>query len=213
MRLMAPTIHDLDLSLLDGLAVPASVHDVDGMFVDLNAAAERAAGVAREVLLEHDLLYMLPPDGRPLVEAHFRRAVDLGQPTDFETIFVDGGGNARATRSLHLPLTSQGVVVGVLILAFEPSGSIPPPDVPQRMPRLTPRQQEILELIGAGLATAEIARSLGLSTQTVRNHVRLLMRELGAHRRPEAIAAARRFGLLPTPALGPALQRGAELTR
>jgi len=93
--------------------------------------------------------------------------------------------------------------VGVLILGFgvrqppvEPIGPIP-------HPRLTPRQREILELIASGRSTSEIAKELTLSTETVRNHLRSLFKELGAHTRVEAIANAQRLGLLANPGLSP----------
>jgi len=70
-------------------------------------------------------------------------------------------------------------------------------------PRLTARQREILDLIASGLSTAEVARELTLSPETVRNHLRNAFRELRAHTRVEAIAAAQRFGLLASPPLGP----------
>jgi len=37
-----------DLSLVDRLSVPASLHDVDGRFLHLNAAGERASGFSSE---------------------------------------------------------------------------------------------------------------------------------------------------------------------
>jgi DNA-binding CsgD family transcriptional regulator len=80
-------------------------------------------------------------------------------------------------------------VVGVLILAFDVRRPTTHPalDPP---PQLTPRQREILELIE-------------LSTETVRNHLRGLLRELDAHTRVEAIATAQRLGLLAAPPLRP----------
>jgi PAS domain-containing protein len=41
----------LDLWLVDSLVVPASLHDVDGRFVRMNAAAERASGSSNAQLL------------------------------------------------------------------------------------------------------------------------------------------------------------------
>jgi two-component system nitrate/nitrite response regulator NarL len=45
-----------------------------------------------------------------------------------------------------------------------------------------------------------MADELGLSTETVRNHVRGLLAELGARSRLEAVLLAHRFGLLEPPA-------------
>lgn len=61
---------------------------------------------------------------------------------------------------------------------------------------LTPRQREVLALLAEGLGTETIASRLGLSKETVRNHVRAVLRELSVHSRLEAIAEARQRGLL-----------------
>lgn len=48
-------------------------------------------------------------------------------------------------------------------------------------PVLTPRQTEVLHLLAAGASTSQIQDALQLSRETVRNHVRQLLRSLGAH--------------------------------
>jgi DNA-binding NarL/FixJ family response regulator len=58
-------------------------------------------------------------------------------------------------------------------------------------PHLTPRQTEVLRLLKRGSSTEQIAQELQLSTETVRNHVRHLLRALGVHTRLEAVAVAR----------------------
>ena len=55
---------------------------------------------------------------------------------------------------------------------------------------LTPRQAEVLRLL-AGRSTKQIAHELHLSPETVKNHVRHLLRALGVNSRLEAVAAAR----------------------
>jgi DNA-binding NarL/FixJ family response regulator len=57
--------------------------------------------------------------------------------------------------------------------------------------RLTPRQLEILQLIAAGETTSEIAGRLFLSPETVRWHVKAILRKLKARTRAEAAAALR----------------------
>ena len=57
---------------------------------------------------------------------------------------------------------------------------------------LTPRQGEVLELLERGRSTAQIADELHLSTETVRNHIRHVLRATGAHSRLEAVAIANR---------------------
>ena len=63
------------------------------------------------------------------------------------------------------------------------------PTVPH--PHLTPRQAEVLRLLEQGRSTKQIAAELHLSTETVRNHIRHLLRALGVNSRLEAVAAAR----------------------
>jgi PAS domain S-box-containing protein len=196
-------LQDVDLSFVDSLAVPASVHDVEGRFVHVNAAAERASGNPRGWWLGRHYTDPIPPEAREQVVAQFRRAVEHGEPTEFETVFVDGSGRLRGVRAQQLPLRSGDRTVGILILAFDVSPPPPRPFGLESEPRLTPRQREILELIASGRSTSEIAKKLTLSTETVRNHVRSLLSELNVHTRLQAIAVARRLGLLAPPALKP----------
>ena len=61
---------------------------------------------------------------------------------------------------------------------------------------LTARQLEILGYLAEGLNTARIAERLWLSPATVRTHVSAILAGLGCHSRIEAVAKARRHGLL-----------------
>jgi len=63
-------------------------------------------------------------------------------------------------------------------------------------PKLTPRQSEVLHLLSHGHSTEQIAAELHLSVETVRNHVRHLMRSLGVNSRLQAVALARREALI-----------------
>lgn len=67
---------------------------------------------------------------------------------------------------------------------------------PRDVPALTPRQLEVLELLAEGKSAKAIGRSLYLSQATVRNHLRSLLQTLGAHSQLEALAKARKLGLL-----------------
>jgi PAS domain S-box-containing protein len=61
---------------------------------------------------------------------------------------------------------------------------------------LTRRQQEILELLAAGMPAKAIATRLGIVEVTVRNHIRAILVALDAHSQLEAIANARRSRLI-----------------
>lgn len=63
-------------------------------------------------------------------------------------------------------------------------------------PELSPRQHEVLQLLGEGVQAREIAARLGLAEPTVRNHIRVVLRKLGCHSQLEAVAVAARLDLL-----------------
>jgi NarL family two-component system response regulator LiaR len=55
---------------------------------------------------------------------------------------------------------------------------------------LTAREWEVLDLLCAERTTAQIAGDLGMSVETVRSHVKHILRKLGVHSRAEAVLAA-----------------------
>ena len=59
------------------------------------------------------------------------------------------------------------------------------------MPRLTPREREILDLVADGKTNAEIAESLWVSRGTVRKHLDNVYAKLGVHTRTAAAAYVR----------------------
>ena len=64
----------------------------------------------------------------------------------------------------------------------EPAASLPP---------LSSRENEILALVAEGRANKEIARQLGISAATVKNHMHNILQKLQVSRRGEAIARLR----------------------
>jgi DNA-binding NarL/FixJ family response regulator len=62
---------------------------------------------------------------------------------------------------------------------------------------LTPRELEVLALVGEGLRNAEIAARLVVSRKTVDHHVSAILRKLGVRSRREAVGAAARLGITP----------------
>jgi DNA-binding NarL/FixJ family response regulator len=69
----------------------------------------------------------------------------------------------------------------------------------RRVPHLSPREREILDLLAQGLTGERIATQLFLSPETVRTHVRNAMEKLEANTRVHAIAIALRQGEISLP--------------
>jgi LuxR family transcriptional regulator, maltose regulon positive regulatory protein len=63
---------------------------------------------------------------------------------------------------------------------------------------LTGKEQEVLGRLSELLTTEEIAAGMFISVNTVRTHVRGILRKLCASRRNEAVRRARELGILPS---------------
>jgi len=61
---------------------------------------------------------------------------------------------------------------------------------------LTPRETEILDYIARGFLNKQIAAELGISEQTIKNHVTSILRKLNANARTEAVVVAIKQGLI-----------------
>jgi len=68
-------------------------------------------------------------------------------------------------------------------------------DSPRAEPRITAREREVLELVAEGYSTAEIARALWITEDTVRTHIKRMLLRLNARTRAQAVAIAFRQGL------------------
>lgn len=64
---------------------------------------------------------------------------------------------------------------------------------------LTPRETEVLQLMVDGCSNEDMAETLVLSVQTVRNHASSVYRKIGVNSRVEAVLAAIRLGMEPSP--------------
>lgn len=62
---------------------------------------------------------------------------------------------------------------------------------------LSPREIDVLSHVALGCSNAEIAQRLSVGAETVKSYLRSAMSKLDVHSRLEAVAAARRAGLLP----------------
>lgn len=72
----------------------------------------------------------------------------------------------------------------------------------QRLPSLSPREREIMDLLAQGLTGEQVAERLVLSPETVKTHIRNAMNKLEASTRVHAVAIALREGYISPPGTG-----------
>jgi len=76
---------------------------------------------------------------------------------------------------------------------------MPPPDAASKsasLPHLSPRQTACLQLVAAGQSSPEIARTLGISSRTVNQHITDACVRLRVRRRAQAVAWGVKLGLI-----------------
>lgn len=176
---------------LELVSVPAYVVDTDLRVRWQNAASRRLVGDLRGRLAGS---FQMVPGDRGGVRQSLTQQRDGASHTEIEQwVLRPDGALVRVTVS-SVPLrTPAGEVIGSFRLVqvlreLEPASDHPP--------RLSPRELETLTLLAAGHSTVEIAERMAISKETVRNHVKRLLRSLDASSRVEAVAKGRRAGLV-----------------
>ena len=174
---------------LGALPVPAYTCDLAGFVTWQNEASLTVVGDLRGI---HYTKLVPPQELQRSREAWL--AVTLSGAHRRRTgSFRAANGELVALEAIIAPMRMNGGIVGVFGIA------IPVSELPERPATrtLSPRQLDVLRLLVRGRSTKEIADELNLSPETVRNHIRRLLSELGARTRLEACLVAIRNGLVP----------------
>jgi DNA-binding CsgD family transcriptional regulator len=175
---------------LSELQVPAYVLDSNGTIRWVN---KRALELLGDLQGQNFAAAVMPETLDAARVAFARKLVGTQETADYNAVLRSPRGPIRGEIS-SVALHNGEQVVGVfgLILFDETT----PQPRPARAPHLTPRQQQVLGHLAAGCSTDQITEQMGLSRETVRNHIRGVLAALGVHSRIEAVAKARKEGLL-----------------
>jgi DNA-binding NarL/FixJ family response regulator len=98
---------------------------------------------------------------------------------------------ADAIRAIHRGYTQFGP--GLMEKAFSSAPVVEEP--PEAFTQLTPREQEVLQLIATGCSNREIAEKLYISERTVKNHVNSVLRRLNLRDRTQVAILAAKWSL------------------
>ena len=174
---------------LETVSVPSYCIDPTGIIRWVNPAAERLVGDVRGRQFSS---VVAPEETRRAREHVARNILGTARHRDVGVVLVDDDGNRVSVEISSCRLMRGDHVVGIFGQIADVHDHVDDPP----HPALTPRQSEILRLLSRGRSTDEIADELHLSVETVRNHIRRLLRTLGVHSRLEAFAVARRDHLV-----------------
>lgn len=194
----------------DGIA---EILGADGRFHVIGQASRGDEAVAAAASLRPDLILMdLRMPGMGGVEAIRRiraenAAVPIGVLTVFETAdSVQSAMDAGASGYLYKDSTSAELCDVAAALAQGTWNSVAvlrPTPLRERAPssggvldQLTARELEVLRALATGATREAIARSLGISPKTLRNHISHTYRKLGIYDRAQAVIVAIRSGLV-----------------
>jgi DNA-binding CsgD family transcriptional regulator len=175
---------------LEALQFPAFAADGDRRVRWQNAAATALVGDLRGKL---DRSFIAPED-LGLVRDAFARKQMGALHTEYEATLVRVDGTRLRLAVSSVPLRrADGKMIGSFVLARLLGRAKPPPEA---APRLTARQLQILTFLAEGCSTSQMAELMGLSHETVRNHVKRMLPRLEARSRVEAVAKGREAGLI-----------------
>jgi PAS domain S-box-containing protein len=177
---------------LSAMGVPAYVIDREGTIRWLNTAGQ---ALWPDAVNRKFSTVIAPEELRHAREQFARKVIGESEATEYATSVLDADGRRMEVDVSSVALRADGEVVGVFGVVT-PARIQAPPDPPGQAVELTPRQRQVLRLLGDGRTTGKIASELGIAEETARNHIKAVLRALQASSRLEAVVAARHHGLL-----------------
>jgi LuxR family transcriptional regulator, maltose regulon positive regulatory protein len=158
------------------------------------AEVEGRKGVLIEALAIQALGYWHSRDAAAM--PYLERALRMAEPEGYIRLFADFGLPMAWLLQEAYSRAVMPEYIKMLLPAFSVAPIFPTTAQDSLPEPLTPREQEVLELVAAGLTNREIAEKLVVSPETVKKHTGTIYGKLGASNRTEAAAKARALNLL-----------------
>lgn len=175
---------------LTEIGVPAFILDRGGVVEWQNARAIEIIGDRRG----RSFSSFVAPESVHQARAEFaKQVIGTARTSEREVVVLGRDGTRLRVEVNAVALDDGRRVVGIFGIAEVAAETEPPLPL---LKTLTPRQHQVLAELARGASTDQIAVSLGVARETVRNHVRGVLRSLGVHSRLEAVAESRRRGLI-----------------
>jgi len=177
-----------DVDVFEAGAVVEALHNIaaipDVVLLDIQMpglnGVESIKLVKRKWPLAHVLMLSSQDDPETVRLAHERGAADFVSKSNTAKTIVDAV-NIALNRQIpeRLEYNCNGNTVQAKLVLH-----------------LTPRQLEVLDMLGRGMSNKIIARQMELSENTVRVHVQAIFESMRVSSRSEAVFSARRLGLI-----------------
>ena len=178
------------LGAIEAVSVPAYIVDSQRRVQWQNAASIELVGDLRGRLDDS----VLAPSDLGVAREAFTRKQKGARHVELEVSIRRADGKRVRCGVNTVPLkNADGAMIGSFGLVHVLEDTKPSS---AHAPRLSPRERETLELLAAGHSTPQMAQEMHIATETVRNHVKRVLRALDARSRVEAVAKARQVGLL-----------------
>lgn len=105
-------------SLFDNNPDAVYTFDLEGNFIDANAACERITGYSASELFELAFMPLIVPEDLPATLHHFEKAV-RGETVTYEIAITRKDGQRRAVRISNFPMKLKGEIIGVYGVAVD----------------------------------------------------------------------------------------------
>jgi len=202
-ELVLSSMKDLEVSgtadFNNGIAFALDELPPDVAIIDIDGSSDSGLALSRRLKQRLPsigvvMLTSNPNDAQLFQALKAQAAAYLGKEITADHL---GGAIRRVARGEHIineSLTTRPNVANQVLQQFQELSS--KSENEDFISPLTPRETEILNYIAQGYLNKQIALVLGISEQTIKNHVTSVLRKLNANARTEAVVVGLKQGLI-----------------